>query len=195
MKRASLLGLSVVLAGCAITGSYGNRLDYDQVSQARDLAAKSYGPIAIKWVPADFPQRVDTQGASGFVGSLSQTKIPIGAGLSNRVTEALDEAVGIRSSSSKVLTITVENAKSKFQYSAGIFNTKPTMDRGGCVLEATFSFGDLQWKETFTSSQTDKSVGGKTETGVVQATWDEIALQVAKSVVKHISGTTASSTQ
>lgn len=187
-----LVALATLLEGCAITMPFNNRLDFGQVTEARSLAAQKAGPISIRWIPSSFPDRIDVQGASGFVGGLSRTRIPTGVALSNRITEALDAAVGVSPSSPKVLTITVEKAESKFQYSAGIFNVSQAMDVGSCVLEARFVLGDSQWEDTFSSSQRDPSVGGKTKTGVLERAWDDIAIQVARSVVAHTRGVGAS---
>jgi hypothetical protein len=63
--------------------------------------------IAVKRVPETFPESIDFQGASGFVGSLSQSRIPTGVGLASRIVEVLDTAIGVNDSSTTILTIRV----------------------------------------------------------------------------------------
>jgi hypothetical protein len=187
LGELSLLASLSLVVGCAINLPFSNRLNYEQVSEAKHLSVARAGPIAIKWIPPDFPERIDVQGASGFVGGGSRTRIPTGVALAARITEALDSAVGLDRSSSKILTITVEQARSKFQYSAGFFNVTPSIDRAECLLQATFSFGGVEWKEQFSSSQRDPSIGGRSQTALLEKAWDDIALQVTKSVVDHLS--------
>ena len=190
MKRfaARSLGVAAVLflSGCAINLPFNSRLSYQTVIDAQHLSAKSEGPIAIHWVPGSFPDRIDTQGASGFVGGGSRTRIPTGVALAGRILEGLDASVGVLESSQKALTITVVNAETKFQYSAGFFNVAPAMDEGECTLEATFAIGDKTWTKTFHSQLTDSKVGGTSQTGVLEKVWDNIALQVVQNVVEHL---------
>lgn len=178
--------ISVFCSGCAVNLPFNNRLSYSAVSSAKNLAAKAKGPIAVKWVPPGFPERIDVQGASGYVGGASQTRIPIGAGLANRITEGLDSAMGVNDSSKKILTIDIYNAKTEFEYSAGIFNVTPAIDVARCTLEAEFSIGKKRWKETFSSELKDPTIGGSSQTGVVEQVWDDIAIQVVKNVVSHL---------
>jgi hypothetical protein len=197
MKKsaARVLGVVAVLAlsGCAINLPFNSRLSYQTVLDTEHLAAKSEGPIAIHWVPETFPQRIDTQGASGFVGGGSRTRIPTGVALAGRILEGLDASVGVLDSAKKTLTITVVKAETKFQYSAGFFNATPAIDAGECTLEASFSFGDKSWSETFHYELTDSKVGGTSQTAILEKVWDNIAWQVVKSVVEHIKGGSAAS--
>jgi hypothetical protein len=133
-----------------------------------------------------FPQRIDTQGASGFVGGGSRTRIPTGVALSGRILEGLDSAVGVLESSKKTLTITIVKAETKFQYSAGFFNVTPAIDEGECTLEASFGIGDKSWTETFHYQLTDPKVGGTSQTAILEKVWDNIAFQVVQNVVEHI---------
>jgi hypothetical protein len=150
------------------------------------VGTKSEGPISVKWVPSSFPDRVDVEGASGFVGGGSRTRIPIGPGLSGRILEILDAAVGVSPASGKVLTITIKNAKTKFQYSAGFFNVTPAIDRASCDLDVDFELGSTHWTQMFHAEAKDAKVGGMSQTGVVEHVWDDIALQVAKNVAQHM---------
>ena len=187
MKRSwavvILMAVAALFSGCAVNLPFNTRPTFDTVNQARSMEARSEGPITVKWVPSSFPDRVDVQGASGFVGGGSRTRIPIGVGLSSRILETLDAAVGVNSSSTKVLTLTIKNAKTNFQYSAGFFNVTPAIDQASCNLDVDFA---LRGTQTFHAEANDPKVGGSSQTGVVEHVWDNIALQVAKSVVDHM---------
>jgi uncharacterized lipoprotein YmbA len=190
MKRfaARSLGVAAVLflSGCAINLPFNSRLSYQTVIDAQHLSAKSEGPIAIRWVPGSFPERIDTQGASGFVGGGSRTRVPTGVALASRILEGLDASVGVVESSKKVLTITVVKAETKFQYSAGFFNVTPAIDKGECTLEATFAIGEKSWTQTFHAEATDPKVGGTSQTAILEKVWDTTALQVVQNVVEHL---------
>lgn len=177
---------TVLLSGCAVNLPFNTRLSYPTVLEAEHLSAKSKGPVAVQWSPSSFPERVDTQGASGFVGGGSRTRIPTGVALASRILEALDHSVGVLESSDKKLTITVVKAETKFEYSAGFFNVTPAIDEGECTFEATFAVGDKRWTQTFHAQMEDPKVGGTSQTGVLEKVWDNIALQVANSVVQHL---------
>lgn len=174
------------LSGCTVNLPFNTRPSFDTVTQARGLNAKNEGPVKVTWVPSSFPDRVDVEGASGFVGGGSRTRIPIGQGLSSRILETLDAAVGVNSSAPKVLTLTIKNAKTKFQYSAGIFNVTPAIDKASCDLDVDFSVGSTQWSQTFHAEAKDPKVGGTSQTGLVEQVWDDIALQVTRNVVAHM---------
>ena len=93
----------MLLAGCSVTLPFNNRLNYDIVSRAKQMEATATGPLNISWDPTDFPNRIDSQGASGFIGGGSQTKIPTGVALTSRITESLDVAVGLKALKRKVI--------------------------------------------------------------------------------------------
>ena len=188
VTAARLAGVAAALAlsGCAINLPFNERLAYQTVIDVQHLSAKSEGPIAIRWSPDSFPQRIDTQGASGFVGGGSRTRVPTGVALSSRILEGLDASVGVVASSQKALTITVVRAETKFQYSAGFFNATPAIDKGECTFEATFSIGEKTWTQTFHSEATDPKVGGTSQTATLEKVWDNIALQVVQNVVEHL---------
>lgn len=190
MKRYLSVGIAVVgllaLSGCTVTLPFNSRPSFDTVTQARGLNATSEGPVSVTWVPSSFPDRVDVEGASGFVGGGSRTRIPTGPGLSSRILETLDAAVGVNSSAPKVLTVTIKNAKTKFQYSAGIFNVTPAIDQASCDLDVDFAVGSDRWSQTFHAEAKDPKVGGTSQTGLVEQVWDDIALQVTKNVVAHM---------
>ncbi len=186
--RVVLIGTILVLlcSGCAINLPFNNRLSYPAVREAKNLAPSSPGPISIKWLPSSFPERIDVQGASGFVGGGSQTRIPTGVGLANRILEGLDASIGIIESSNRVLTIEIKEAKTEFEYSAGIFNVTPSIDVGRCRLKAEFSTENTRWEETFFSETRDPTIGGTSQTAIVEKVWDDIAIQVVKNVTQHL---------
>ena len=185
MKALALLPL-LALTGCAVTLPFNNRLSYEVVSTAKALNGTQAGPIQLIWEPSSFPGRIDTQGASGFVGVASQTRIPTGVAIASRVNEGLDMAMGVAPGAPRKLTIKIIKAKSTFQYSAGIFNVTPVIDTGGCTFEAAFSCGDIAWTGSYKASSKDKAIGGSSSTGVLEKVWDDIAMQVCTDVVSHL---------
>jgi hypothetical protein len=178
--------IAIVCSGCAISLPFNNRLSYPAVRDAKNFAATTKGPISVKWIPPSFPERIDVQGASGFVGGGSQTRIPTGVGLANRILEAFDTSIGLLDSSNKTLTIEIIKAETEFEYSAGFFNITPAIDVGRCKLEVEFAIGDKRWKEKFFSESKDPTIGGTSQTAVVEKVWDDIAIQVARNVIQHL---------
>lgn len=178
--------ITVICSGCAVNLPFNNRLSYPSVRDAKNFAETTKGPIAVKWIPPSFPERIDVQGASGFVGGGSQTRIPTGVGLTNRILEAFDASIGVLDSSNKTLTIEIIKAETEFEYSAGFFNITPAIDVGRCRLEAEFATGDKRWKEKFFSESKDPTIGGTSQTAVVEKVWDDIAIQVVKNVIQHL---------
>lgn len=189
MKRLVLIFvimITTVCSGCAINLPFNNRLSYSAVQNAKKTTSINEGPISIKWIPIDFPERIDIQGASGFVGGGSQTRIPTGVALANRISEVLDNSVGIVASSNKVLIIEIINAQSEFEYSAGFFNVTPAIDVGRCKLEAKFNIGNKKWTDKFSSEVKDPTIGGTSQTATLEKAWDDIAIQVGKSVLQNL---------
>jgi hypothetical protein len=174
------------LSGCAINLPFNNRLAYSHVSEAKRLTKNKTEPISIEWIPADFTNRIDVQGASGFVGGGSQTRIPTGVALSSRIMEALDVSIGIDPNSKNLLEMYILKAETKFEYSAGIANITPGIDYGWCNLEVEFNYNGTIWKESFVSEQKDTTIGGSSQTGIVEKAWDNVALEIAKSVITKI---------
>jgi len=187
MKKISTLGLiltTITVTGCTVNLPFNNRLNYSSISQLSTLPNLN-DKIVIKWDPETFPKRIDVQGADGFVGGGSRTRIPTGIALSNRIEEAIAQYVTI-SPDGKPLTITVENARSGFEYSAGIFNVTPGIDVANVTLTATFSYEGKKWSNTYTSKLKDPKIGGSSQTGLLESAWDDIAIQVAKDVSKNL---------
>jgi hypothetical protein len=104
-----LVFMLLAISGCAMNLPFNARADYDSILKAKALPVEK-NPIAVKWVPANFPERVDIKGASGFVGGGSRTRIPIGASISKRVIELLDVSCGVDQASHRILTISVIDA-------------------------------------------------------------------------------------
>jgi len=187
MKRLIFPALAVFLTtGCVIALPFDARPSFNRVSEARAFNARHKGPVTVAWEPANFPERVDTQGASGFVGGGSQTLVPTGVAIAARVSELLDASVGIAPVSDKKITIKIVSAESKFEFSAGVFNATPVMDFGSCVVEVEFSTPTKRWAGKFSSTQKDTEVGGKSPTGVLARAWDDIALQIVKDISTNI---------
>jgi hypothetical protein len=85
----------VFLSGCAVNLPFNHRLAYASVRDAKQMHRIGARVIAIRWIPETFPESIDVQGASGVVGSASQTRIPTGVGLASRILEVLDAAIGV----------------------------------------------------------------------------------------------------
>ncbi|WP_198419837.1 hypothetical protein [Geomonas edaphica] len=182
VKWLAMLLCVVSMTGCAINLPFNNRLDYSRVSEAKRLASPKTTPVALEWVPVTFPTRIDIQGASGFVGGGSNTRIPTGVALSNRILEALDVSVGIDPASKHLLEMNILNAETKFEYSAGMSNITPGIDYGWCSLDIEFDYDGSVWSEKFVSEEKDPTIGASSQTALLDKVWDNIALQVAKNV-------------
>ncbi|HEE5438022.1 hypothetical protein WBV44_04750 [Acinetobacter baumannii] len=180
----SALVLVTTLTGCAVNLPYNNRLNYTSISELSNLP-KVQDTVYIKWNPDTFPQRIDIQGSDGFVGGGTRTRIPTGVALSSRIEEAIAQIAKLSSNGSP-LTITVEKARSGFEYTAGILNRAPAIDVADVTLVATFEYKGQKWTNTFNSKLKDPKMGGSSQTGLLDKAWDDIAVQVAKDVSKHL---------
>lgn len=185
VKATTVLLLAVLLSGCAVSLPFNNRLAYSSISEMKSVNLSPRPKLSIQWNPVDFPARIDIQGSDGFVGGGSRTRIPTGVALSSRIEEAISTYADISNNGTN-LTITVIEAKSGFEYSAGMFNITPAIDVGTVKLAVAFSLGGKSWNETFVSSKKDPTIGGTSQTGILESAWDDIAVQVAKNVASHI---------
>lgn len=171
---------TLTLLGCAAAMPVSLRLSGPYEERARTLRIKDAGPIAIRWVPSDFPSRIDIQGASGFVGGGARVRVPIGEALSSRIRDVLDKAIGLDPDSKRVITITIIEAKSRFK--CGFASAQLTY--GETELRAKFDINDISWEETFISKY-DKTETAATYAYYLEKSWDEVSLQVGKSIVAH----------
>lgn len=183
-KFIASVGMIAVCTGCTVTLPFQHRVSYERVTEARANGKQGQG-VAVNWVPSTFPERVDVQGASGFVGGGSRTRIPTGVAISQRVTELLDASLGIKPTGTP-LTIEVLRADSTFEYSAGIFNVTPAIDKAGCIFEAKFTFGAKTWTSQFTSDRKDDKVGGSSQVALLEKVWDDIAVKVYQDILAHL---------
>ena len=178
-----LLLLGAILTGCAIALPMNMRLASPYEDRARGLRSSNTTPIALRWMPQDFPSRIDIQGASGFVGSGSRTRVPIGEALTGRIRDVLNASIGTDPNSARVLTITVIDAKSKFKYGF----SRNQLTYGETHLKARFEIENMNWEEDF-SSQIDKSQVAATWAYLLEKSWDEVSLQVGQNVLSHLRG-------
>ncbi len=183
MRVLPVLALVALQTACAVNLPFQNRVSYDLVTQARGAKKEGNG-LEVKWLPTDFKNRIDVQGASGFVGGGSRTRIPTGPAITQRVDELLDAAFGLKTGGTP-LTIEVVKAESTFEYSAGIFNISPAIDSAGCTFEAKFTLGSKTWTNTFKAEKKDPKVGGSSQTGLLEQVWDDVAVQVYRDVLAH----------
>ncbi len=186
VKLLAVFAVAVGLSGCAVSLPFNNRLSYPSVSEMKSVHIQGEKPkLSIVWNPADFPQRIDIQGADGFVGGGSRTRVPTGVALSSRIEEAVSTFADVNPAGQK-LTITVIEARSGFEYSAGMFNITPAIDVGTVSFNATFNLNGQTWSQQFTSHKNDPVIGGTSQTGTLESAWDDIAVQVAKNIAQHI---------
>lgn len=169
-----------LLGGCAISLPLNERLSYKFEEKATELDAQKQGPIAVKWVPADFPERVDIQGASGFVGGGSRTRVPTGVAMASRINNVLDKAIGIDKASPNILTLNVLSAKSQFKY--GFASSELTY--GAMQMQIKFEYAGSTWTESFSSEV--KSGLAQTFGYRLENAWDQVAYDVGRSVVSHV---------
>ncbi len=182
LKNMTILFMVLLLGGCAVALPINERLSYQYEDKAASLKIANIEDISLRWIPEDFPSRIDIQGASGFVGGGSRTRVPTGIALSNRIRNVLDKAIGIDRNSSRVLTITIIDAKSEFSY--GFASSELTY--GESYLKAKFEFNGKTWEEEFSAKYDTENVA-PTYGYRLEHAWDEVSLQVGKSVVNHLS--------
>ncbi len=188
MKRLILLSILVTfLSGCAVSLPFNNRLSYAGIKEMKTVEekVKEKPIISINWEPNTFLKRIDIQGADGFVGGGSRTRIPTGIALSARIEEAISTFANV-TSTGKPLVITIIEARSGFEYSAGIFNVTPAMDVGSMVLKASFNIEGATWSGEYRSIKKEPKIGGTSQTALLEEVWDDVAVQVAKDVAAHI---------
>ncbi|WP_392559398.1 hypothetical protein [Orbus mooreae] len=181
MKKIILMSiLGFILAGCSVHHQFNERLSYQVVKQLKsEIDINPRPSINIIWMPESFTQRIDIQGASGFVGGGTRTRIPIGLGLSSRIEEAISTYANLNNNGDS-LVITVNEAKTKFTY--GFTN----MDSADVLLNLTFKFNGREWSKVFTSKQSDDGVRDASVTSVIEYAWDVIASDVAKNIADNI---------
>ncbi len=179
-----LLSLAL-FTGCTVNLPFNSRLAFSSIKEIQQELPKQDIKIYIVWEPSSFPSRIDVQGSSGFVGGGSRTRIPTGVGLAARIEEAVSLIVDF-DARGMPLTITVEQAQSEFEYSAGFFNITPAIDTADVVFKATFTIGDITWRNEYTSHFYDPTIGGTSQTMILEQAWDDIAVQVAKDVAVHV---------
>ena len=112
--------------------------------------------------------------------------IPTGASLASRIIEVLDETVGINNASNRILRIAIFEAESKFDFSGNNLKFNQTIVAASCNFEAEFLIGKKAWTEKFFSERSVSETNVLSQTAVLESVWDDISLQVAKSVADNI---------
>jgi hypothetical protein len=189
MRRPALLAVALLLAApsfcCSIYLPFRFQLTPRLTDEATRLRGTTPGPITLRWQPADFPTRVDVQGASGFVGGASRTRIPTGVSISTKVHDFLDAAVGVEESAGRAVTIRVVEAKSSFEFGG---KQRGCIDRARCTLKVEVDDGKTRWSEAYFASD---EPGGQppTLTGVLDGVYDEVSASLARDVVRKLAAT------
>lgn len=189
MRRPVFLALAFLLAApslsCKLYLPFRFQLTPRLAEEAARLRGTAPGPIALRWVPSDFPTRVDVQGASGFNGSLSRTRIPTGVSISTKVHDFLHAAVGVEEGAPRVVTIRVVEAKTSFEFGG---RKRGGIDRARCTMKVDVDDGEARWSEAYFAS--DEPEGDPpTQTGVLDGVYDEVSAALARDVVRRLSAT------
>ncbi|MFN7985935.1 MAG: hypothetical protein U0529_00580 [Thermoanaerobaculia bacterium] len=182
---ALVLVAALAGSGCRVHMPFRFQLAPRVAAEAAASRGTAAGPVALRWVPADFPDRVDVQGASGYIGSISRTRIPTGVAIATRVREYLEAAVGVDPKAARVVTIRVLEAKSSYAYSASA--KRPTVDRGRCALRVDVDDGAARWSESYYSSD-ERGGAPPTQTEVLDGVWDEVSAALARDVLRRLGG-------
>ena len=151
-------------------------------------------PISIRWEPELFPASNGVQSPSDIAGTVSPADIPTGIGLSSRIVELLDTALVIDEKSKNILLIKVLNAESSYKYSKALFPPKyseslrpPPIYSASCTLDVEFNYKNMTWNETFISEKIVSTGEAITQTAALEHVWDDIAFNVVKNIIEHIS--------
>jgi len=181
------IALLALLTGCVTNLAFVNRPSFETVLEARNIQVIEKRPIAIKWWPPTFPEMRDMQSSkSGDYNSASNVVIPTSASLASRILELLDASVGINDLSNEILRIAVFVAESKVEVSTVSPKYHKTIIAASCVFEAEFILGNKAWTKKFFSERRNPGLANISQTVVLEKVWDDIALQVAKSVASNI---------
>lgn len=184
MLLVPIAALATALAGCGAKVHLPFRLQLAPRAAAEAAAARGPGgPIALRWLPRDFPQRVDVHGADGFVGAIAKTRLPVGVAVTTRVRDFLEAAVGLDDGARRVVTIAVVESKTSYAFS--VRTKRPSIDRASCALRVEVDDGVSRWSEAYYSSD---EPGGKpaTQTEVLDGVWDEVSAALARDVVRRL---------
>ncbi|MEE9654126.1 hypothetical protein V4836_08135 [Kluyvera ascorbata] len=186
MKKLIIVVLiASTLSGCVVNLPFNNRLDFESVSKMKNVEVQPKPVINITWNPVDFPTRIDNQGADGFVGGGSQTRLPTGIAITNRVEEAISQYADLKKSGTE-LNINVLEARSGFEYSAGLFNVTPGMDVGKCHLKVQITYNGQMWVGEYFSNNSDPKIGASSQTAILEKAWNDVAVQLATDVANHM---------
>ncbi len=189
MRRLAGIALTLLLGAaslsCKLYLPFRFQLTPRLAEEAARLRGSAPGPVALRWEPADFPQRVDVQGASGFTGSLSRTRIPTGVAISTKVHDFLQAAVGVEDGARRIVTIRVVEAKSSFEFGG---KKRGCIDRARCTLKVEVDDGKARWTEAYFASD---EPGGEppTLTGVLDGVYDEVSAALARDVIRKLAAT------
>lgn len=179
-----LAALAIALSGCGAKVHLPFRFQLAPRLAAEAASARTAGgPVALRFLPRDFPQRVDVHGADGFIGAIAKTRLPVGVALTTRVREYLEAAVGVEDGAARVVTIEVVEARTEYAFSAR--TKRQSIDRARCSLRVEVDDGVSRWSEAYFSSDEQ---GGKpsTQTEVLDGVWDEVGAALARDVVRRL---------
>jgi len=177
------IALVTLLTGCVTKLSFDSRPNFETILEARNIPVSKKSPITIKWWPPNFPEMQDMQSPKG---GAYRVMTPTGASLASRIIEVLDASVGVNDASNRLLRIAVLVAESKFEFSSNAVKHNKTIVAASCNFEAEFILGNKAWTEKFFSERRVPEDSILSQTEVLERVWDDISLQVAKSVASNI---------
>ena len=175
------IALLVLITGCVANLSFNNRPNFETILEARKLQSGKNNPISIRWLPPSFTNMQESIIVKGLT-----VKTPTGTNLSSRIIELLDASVGVDNSSNRVLRIAPFEAESKFEFSSNNIKHRQTIIVASCNFEAEFIIGKKTWTDKFFSEKRSSEAVVSSQTDLLERVWDDIALQVAKSVSSNI---------
>ncbi|WP_254413749.1 hypothetical protein [Vibrio furnissii] len=188
MRRfITMLVATTALSGCSIQLPFNDRISYQSEKEILSQVDKIDYSVNIVWSPDNFTRMFETKGSSGFVGSGTRTRIPTGYALSSRIEEAINTYAEFNPNSERIYFY-VEGASSEFEFSANApFTANMELDHGYANLKVTIKYNDRSITKEYQAEKIAKDGKTLSQTGVLEAAWDDIAVQVAMDVYRLIS--------
>lgn len=178
-KTITTLIATMALFGCSIQLPFNDRLSYQSEKAILSQIGKTDHSVSIVWSPEKFTSMFETKGSSGFVGGGTRTRIPTGYALSSRIEEAISTYAEFNPNSERVY-FHIEDATSEFEFSANSpFTANIELDHGYASLKVTIKYKDKTITKEYHSEKTAEDGKTMSQTGVLEAAWDDIAVQVA----------------
>lgn len=156
--------------------------------------------LNIIWEPKRFPEKVELKGPKGIYDcgdrpSRKCARIPTGIAISERLLEALGEALIIDETSSSSLNIEIY-ARTNFtspqsdSYFGALFSGESlpchVFDYGEVDVNAYFRYRDVTWSEMFFEVDFISGWDCSTTITPLEVAWDKVAIKMAQSIILFI---------